>query len=237
MNSMLIQVTERGDALWLNQTGMDEASARAFYKGYIRTIKDSVYDPDAIPVFKKGRNAWLHQSIKDYARDPTFVLLINPLIEHAGKESKAWMIGVDFNETKNGEQRIINWLGTYMELRARKFSIEKYRLPILITSHLVERTMQRLNQESPVKALRYLNQAFFAALALQKPVPGQVYLQTSGGVVVAKPHEADPNIWALITFIDQDKLAPEQVREAKYWEEIRDETIIKKIKNKTTKPL
>lgn len=206
--------------------------AKAFYKGYIRILQKQTYDPFDQPFNKKGRQAWLKQRVNDIEKDPKFFVMHKAIFDDRKKDSRAFLIGVDFIDGHQEDETEFawTWLGSSVKLHTRRFQIVKYRIPVLITSHLIERAMLRLKLEQPVAALKALTPAFFAAIALEKPVPGQVYLQATGGVVVAKPHETDPTMWALVTFVDQDKLRPEQIREAKFWEDISDD-IMKRRQN------
>ena len=77
--------------------------------------------------------------------------------------------------------------------------------------------MQRLNVQKPSLALHSLERAFDTALHLGAPTRGSVYLPSAGGVVVAKQDEDEPSRWVFVTFIDEAKLKPEQIREAEFW--------------------
>lgn len=199
---------------------MHESIAKAAYKGYTRKLKDRPFDVSRA-LCGTTRAAWLRGLIKSEARCARSVLLEPPCIEGEGKHAELFMIGVTYvwDEEQPDEKPL--WTGFLLQAKAKTFSIDYQFMPVVVTHHLVERTMQRLGIQDPPTALRSLREPIVASTLLGPPAGRQALLPANGGAVIAVPDREHPeDTWALVTFVDEARLRPEQIREANYWGEL-----------------
>lgn len=198
---------------------MHESIARATYKGYARKLQNRPFDISRA-MLGTTRAAWIRGLIKSEARCVRSVLLDPPCIEGEGKHATLYMRGVTY--TYDDEQPDVKplWIGYSIRAKAKTFDIDYRFMPVLVTNHLVQRTMQRLGIQDPPTALRSLRSPLLTATMLGAPNGRQALLPSHGGAVFAVPDKEDPNFWALVTFVDEAQLRPEQIREANYWGEL-----------------
>lgn len=197
---------------------MHESIAKATYKGYARKLRNRPFDISRID-YKATRAAWLRQLIKAEAQCTSSVLLETPRITGKGKHAKLYMFGVTYIHDAEERDSGPFWVGYSIRAVAKTFDLDYRITPVLVTNHLVQRTMQRLGIEDPPTALCNLRTAIMAAMVLGPPDNRQALLPIDGGVVIAVQDKEWPEFWALVTFVDEAKLRPEQIREANRWSE------------------
>ena len=197
---------------------MHESIARATYKGFARKLQNRTFDISRA-LCGTTRAAWLRSLIKSEARDVRSVLLEPPRITGEGKRAKLYMFGVTYVDDDEVRNTGPFWVGYSIRAEAKTFDLDCRYVPVLVTNHLVQRTMQRLGIEDPPTALCNLRTAIMAAMVLGPPGDRQALLPIDGGVVIAVQDKEWPEFWALITFVDEAKLRPEQIREANRWSE------------------
>lgn len=195
---------------------MHESIARATYKGYARKLQSRPFDVSRA-LIGTTRAAWLRSLIKSEARDARSVLLDPPHLEGKGKHTVLYMRGVTYAWDDEQPDSKPLWVGYSIRAVAKTFDIDYRFMPALVTNHLVQRTMQRLGIEDPPTALRSLRSPLLAATMLGAPNGRQALLPAHGGAVIAIPDREDPNFWALVTFVEEARLRPEQIREANRW--------------------
>jgi hypothetical protein len=198
---------------------MHESIARAVYKGYARKLQNRPFDVDKHQP-AATRAAWLRSLIKSEERDARSVLLEPPRIVGQGKHATLYMLGVRY--AYDEEQPDVNplWVGYSIRARAKNFDVDYRIMPVLVTNHLVQRTMQRLGIEDPPTALRSLRTPIIAATVLGAPDGAQALLPADDGAVIALPDREDASFWALVTFVEEARLRPGQIREANRWGEL-----------------
>ncbi|MEA1050481.1 hypothetical protein U5801_11765 [Lamprobacter modestohalophilus] len=194
---------------------MHESIATALYRGYERKIDR--FDPEIINQrlnrlpFK--RSAWLRGSLRELKTIPGIVTF-EPQIVGDGKRAEAYLFGVAREKEVCGRS---GWYAFAMRLAARDFRTEFRDLPVLITHHLVQRTMQRLDVRHPAAAIRHLQATVYAAIWLETPRSDSMLLPARGGAVAAVPDRDESGYWALVTFIDQAKLSDGQHQQVQFW--------------------
>ena len=195
---------------------MHESVATALYRGYERKVNgidmNRIYQ--RLGRLPNKRAAWLRGALKGLKAIPGMVVF-EPQVTGQGRHASARTILVSLEKETSGRS---GWYASGMTLSARDFSMDTFDLPILVTHHLVQRTMQRLNVESPVAAIRSLQPAIFAALWLGEPhADSSVLLPAFGGAVVTVQDRVDPWSWALVTFVDAAKLTDKQHQQLEFW--------------------
>lgn len=196
---------------------MHESIASALYRGYTRKLeaRDQEFAARLEGTPPAKRNAWIRLIRSFEERDPRLVLLQPPEIIGKGKNATLYCFGAYFSLDQATGRKA--WVGYLSRAKARDFTYEAETLPVIATNHLVERTMQRLNQADAKKALCALRGAFTAAVCLGPPseYPGQIILPSDGGGVIAAQDNVDPTVWAMKTFIDYGRLSESQMLEIK----------------------
>lgn len=192
---------------------MHESIASALYKGYTRKLIQEGFQGAPLPA--NTRAAWLRQIIKMQAKDRSSVAMAPPAFVGRGKNAELYIHGVYYPSTEiaEGEQIAPQWYGYAIRSRAKDFTIESQPLPVIITNHLVRRTMQRLDVEHPRQALLSLQTAFWASLLLEPPCDGHALLPAQGGAVIAVQDRDYPMCWAMLTFVNKERLSARQMRE------------------------
>ena len=187
---------------------MHESIARALYRGYVRRLDQRPERSLRPPAAVRTRGAWMRQSLLEIERQPHFVMIEAKRHGH-GKQEVAMVMGV----WRQPETWAEGWQGIAFLLNARQCEVHPVEIPVRLTHHLIERTLQRLNLEQPVAAIQSLGPAIYTALwnaAIDGGVDGNRLLGMPGGAVIAAPAQDDPDCWALVTFVDDDKLRPAQ---------------------------
>ncbi|NVZ11782.1 hypothetical protein HW932_21295 [Allochromatium humboldtianum] len=192
---------------------MHESIASALYKGYTRKLIQDGFQGELLPA--NTRAAWLRQVVKMQAKDRSSVAMAPPAFVGRGKNAELYIHGVYYPSTEiaDGEKITPQWYGYAIRARAKDFTIESQPLPVIITNHLVQRTMQRLDVAHPRQALLSLQSAFLASLLLEPPSKGHALLPARGGAVIAVPDRDYPMCWAMLTFVNKERLSVQQMRE------------------------
>ena len=190
---------------------MHESVASALYRGYERRV--STFTPrDRGQLFPGKHDARVKAMVKSISADPGVLVL--GVHQSGAKKHKVSVIVL--LEHGSVDQRSGWYAGL---LRYSRTGLDDYDLSLFVSHHLVQRTMQRLDLKSPKAALRQLDDAIYCALWLKHPTSDSVLLPAKGGAVIAVPDKYAAHGWALVTFVDADKLRPEQRAEVAMWRE------------------
>lgn len=194
---------------------MHESIATALYRGYERKVATFDWDRfrQRISQLPNKRAAWMRGALREMQRLP-HVVAFKPKILGQGRRAEAHVIGVS-HETDYFDRS--GWYGFGVRFTARDFGVDFIDLPVLVTHHLVQRTMQRLDVANPQVAINSLQQAIYCALWLETPRSDSMLLPAKGGAVIAVPDRDYPELWALITFIDDSKLSDVQRQQIAFW--------------------
>jgi len=192
---------------------MHESVATAIYRGYERKIHG--FDHEAFNRrLPAKRAAWLRAVLRNIKGLPGLVAF-EPRLHGQGKQAEATVFGFSHETDACGRS---GWHGFVMSLSSREFGFEIRDTPVLLTHHLVQRTMQRLGVSDPAAAIRGLEKTAYIAMWLDpQSADDNPLLPAKGGAVVAVPDRSDSSRWALVTFIDNAKLSDSQRQKIRFW--------------------
>ena len=187
-------------------TPLHESVAKALYKRNERLLRED-YNQAAIKAkiesLPSKRRARLRAVPKVIDSIPGMVVLRAEMIGQ-GKRTELTILGAERFSEESGRS---SWKGFSIHYGPRNMGTSQVELPVIITQHAVERTMQRLGITKPREALRMLAPAVICALWLRKPPrKGRRLLPATGGAVVAVRDSDYGDFWTFVTFVDQNKL-------------------------------
>lgn len=105
------------------------------------------------------------------------------------------------------------WIVYLIALHARNFKILTKPIGIRVTNHVVERMMTRLNITQPQDTFAGLVRSIYYLTSDLPKNNSEMILRAYRGAVIAKPDNQIDGYWALVSFIDADKIRPEQFQE------------------------
>lgn len=189
---------------------MHASIAHAIYRGEKRQFASRMEAADARlkqTTYRFGRRPWLRTAVEGLFRSPHFVT-----VQYSSwgekKHEVAVMMGYLHPESL---QQHDAWCASSYVFRAKNCTYERRDLPIKVSHHAVLRLMERADIANPAQALFWTVPAMqYALLAEDGPPDESVLLPCAAGAVVAVRDKEEPEDWAFVTYLDDDKLRPEQ---------------------------
>jgi hypothetical protein len=210
---------------------MHHSIASATYRGFARgvnqqheTLEQRV--TQALGQLPKTRAAWLRHTLRVFHKLPG-VTVLSESVEGEGKRAAAELVTFGYVH----DAAPPHWQPVLVTLTARDMRIHTQGWPLKITAHAVERLMQRLDIIAPKTALAALKITIDFITWIDTPRPddppdGRLLpvfepstfrpTDLSGpllGAAIIKPDQDAPEEWVMVTFVDGDKLHPEQYAE------------------------
>jgi hypothetical protein len=191
---------------------MHESIANALYQGERRTLQPR-FDAARARLWRQkhayGRGPWLKHSLEAIYTIPLFVP-VRQYRQGEGKRLVAYVIGFLHPDGVG----LNSWHAYYFGLEVKTCTVAHDPLPVQVPHHAVQRLMQRANIDKPAVALSWLRPALEYVLLLH-PAPSRegILLPGLAGAVVARQDQDNSDGWVFVTFIDDDKLRPEQQAE------------------------
>jgi hypothetical protein len=107
------------------------------------------------------------------------------------------------------------WYGQFIIIDSRKCEVRDRLAKLTISTHVVDRVIQRLGLKDPREAISRLRVPIVGSIELMGGLRDGEHLlvPAEGGAAVLKRSEEDQNKGVLATFIDQDKLRSNQIAE------------------------
>ena len=189
---------------------MHASIAQALYRGEKRQFASRMAAAESRlmqTTYRFGRRPWLKTAVEGLLRSPHFVTV---QFSRWGekKHEVAAMLGYLHPEVLRDHDA---WCGSSYVFRAKHCTYERRDLPIKVSHHAVLRLMQRADIANPAQALFWTIPALqYVLLAQRDPPDDSVLLPCAAGAVVAVRDKEEEDTWALVTYIDEDKLRPEQ---------------------------
>ena len=189
---------------------MHESIAKAFLKGHRRkvTVAFDNFITRPKPV-TKTRAAFIKRTCEYIYGYPGLYVVYETEFGEKKDNCKGLICLV---ESSTGDAP--GWILVRVVIRARDYRVDAMPLGIRISDHVVERVMARLNISNPVEALPSLMMALMYLLQNKDSQDDEMVIYTQGGIVIAKPDDHTGECWCLVSFIDGDKVRPQQKIEA-----------------------
>ena len=196
---------------------MHQSVAHAYYKHHERHLHAFDWNRarQSFETLPNKRAARLRAIPKLIERLPNLVVL-DTRVEGQKARAVLHITGLERSKDVDGGS---GWYAFHAMYSARDGSVEHIELPIFVTHHLVKRMMQRLSIDDPRAALKNLKSAVGIAIRLREPRDSEVLLVARGGAVIGVRDQRHPKCWTFVTFVDDDKLTPGQLREMIFWGE------------------
>ena len=183
---------------------MDESIAKAHHKGQRRILSErkNMFLARAHQR-PKTRKAYVKWCINLILRSPACIPL-SVMVTGSGKNIEAAVVEVSLDESGR-------WMITGWAIEGRKFYADNYYIPLDITNHVVERIMQRQGIEDVMEAMRFLAPSLGIAVSLMRHPEESVLVPCNDGAIVMAKHIKLPlPARALVTYVPDHKLRPEQ---------------------------
>ncbi|NCC40358.1 MAG: hypothetical protein EOM21_13050 [Gammaproteobacteria bacterium] len=209
---------------------MHASIATAISRGFNRQVRKKIedFDPERLMAGERPgrRGPWLRHLRRGLDRIPGLCVVYESL-QGEGKRAKLSIVLMDYVNAPAPY-----WSAFALTLNARHKSAEGCGVPIKITAHALQRAMQRLDVTDPQTALRLLWSAVHAVLWVGPPgnehaerlfpvlkigarLPDGAYQTSLLGAAVMVPDRENSGVWSMVTFVDADKLRPEQTAEVR----------------------
>jgi hypothetical protein len=209
---------------------MHASIAAATYRGFTRQVRHKIetFDPWRLLATKRPsrRGPWLRTARRGLDRIPGLYVVYESQ-RGEGKQAELTVVIMDYVEAAAPY-----WSAFVLVLHARRMSIRGWPIPVKVTAHALQRLMQRLNVTDPRVALKRLWTTVHAVWWIGPPTEGAAdrllpvqevgarlpdgyYRTTMLGAAVMVCDREDPDVWAMVTFIDAAKLRPEQTAEVR----------------------
>lgn len=188
---------------------MHESIAKAILKGHKRLVQSAM--DDFIPRYKsvsKSRGTFIKKTTEAIKSIPG-VFIVEEGRDGQGKNLFQYFLSMVLSRDSEAP----GWIVYLIALNARNFKILSKPLGIRATNHVVERMMTRLNITQPQDTFPGLVRSFYYLTSDLPKNNSEMLLISYGGAVIAKPDNQIDGYWALVSFIDADKLRPEQLQE------------------------
>ena len=189
---------------------MHTSIAHALYRGEMRQFQPRRQVAEARlerVTVRHGRNAWMRNVMRHATTDPSFA----PLARYLEVEKKHEIHTLVGFLHPNVLPDLNAWCAAGYILQPKTFTVTRCDLPAIVAHHTVLRLMQRADIADINQALRWLLPALFYVLLVEPQPPGEdALLPCTSGAVVAIKDKHDADCWVFVTYIDEDKLRPEQ---------------------------
>lgn len=189
---------------------MHASIAHALYRGEKRQLTSRMEAAEARfkrMTYRFGRRPWLKAAVVVVTSSPYYI----PVYQVRGGEKKhetVVLLGYLHPETVQDHDA---WCGAAYLLRAKDCTCERFDLPLKVSHHAVLRLMERADIANPAQALLWTLPAMEYVLLVQRDPPDEsVLLPCAAGAVIARRDKEADGAWAMVTYLGEDKLRPEQ---------------------------
>lgn len=189
---------------------MHASIAHAIYRGERRQFVPRMNAAESRfkrMTYRFGRGPWLRTAIAAVTSSPHFV----PIYQVRGGEKKHEIVVFMGYLHPDVMQDFNAWCGSSYMLHAKKCTMERQDLPLMVPHHTVLRLMERADIANPTQALIWTLPAVQYVLMVERDPPDEeVLLPCAAGAVVAIRDKVETDTWVFVTYLDEDKLRQEQ---------------------------